>query len=183
MPIVKGYGTIDSIGVLPAGQTSPVSTTEVEFSVNIYRSGRSYQGELYLVDYDTREKVNSNRLIYFEESSSSQVVCIFIVECGNGNCSYQVIVTVSPSNCTSRCNGKFYAYVPAIYNQGLNVGGNLKSGEIKTFGNDCCYDYSYNPAFASNGTIVSNSAEENECTFYDTSDSTNGCCSNRSSSS
>lgn len=134
--ILKSFGTIDSKGVTPGGQTCEGEGTEVEFSLNIYQTDDYYCGEIYLVDYDTRRKVNSNHLIYFEQSSMSQILCIFCVECENNNCTYQLVVSVSPTNCNTLANGMFFAYVPPIYNQGLNVGGVLKTGEVTICG---CY--------------------------------------------
>lgn len=181
-PVVKGFGKINSTGVLPAGQTQPQVISEVEFSITISRSGRTYQGEIYLVNYTTKEKINSNKLIYFDQSSEIEIITIFIVESGNGGCAYELIVTISPANCTMNCNGKLFAYVPAIYNQGLNIGGNLESGEILICTNDYCCEYgAYGTfdSFATNGTIISyESSPDSECTFYDTSDSNNSCCSN-----
>ena len=132
--ILKSFGTIDSIGVKAEGQTCEGEGTEVEFSLNIYQTDSYYYGEIFLVDYDTRRKINSNHLIYFQQSSESQMICIFRIECENSNCTYQVIVSVSPTNCSTLANGMFYAYVPPIYNQGLNIGGVLKTGEVTICG-------------------------------------------------
>lgn len=139
--ILRSFGTINSKGVPPSGETCIGEGTEVEFSLNIYQTERYYCGEVYVVDYDTRRKVNSNQLVYFEQSSMSQIICIFSVECENNNCTYQLIVSVSPTNCDTLSNGMFYAYVPPIYNQGLNVGGILKTGEVTIFGSRSDFDY------------------------------------------
>lgn len=128
--ILKGFGTIGSKGVSPSGLVCTGEGSEVEFSLNIYQTDSYYYGEVYLVDYDSRRKVNSNQLIYFNESSLAQIICIFCVESPNYNCTYEMIVSVSPSNCSPLANGMFFAYVPAIYNQELNIGGVLKTGEI-----------------------------------------------------
>ena len=136
--ILRSFGTIDSKGVAPSGETCTGAGTEVEFSLNIYQTDSYYCGEVYLVDYDNRRKVNSNQLVYFEQSSMAQMICIFRVESVTNNCTYQLIVSVSPTNCSTLSNGMFYAYVPPIYNQGLNVGGVLKTGEVTIYNN--CYD-------------------------------------------
>lgn len=134
--ILKGFGTIGSKGVSPSGLVCTGEGADVEFSLNIYQKEGYYYGEVYLVDYDSRRKINSNQLIYFNESSLAQIICIFCVESPNYNCTYQLIVSVSPSNCGVLANGMFFAYVPAIYNQELNIGGLLKTGEIIIC--DCC---------------------------------------------
>lgn len=165
--VLKSYGTLDSTGVWPSGVTSTGVTTEVEFSLNIYKTGKVYQGEIYLVNYDTREKINSNKLTYFEQSNAAQIISIFSIESpASINCSYDLIVAVSPTNCTTRCNGLLYAYVPPIYNQGLNIGGPLKTGEVTLCCQDYCCDY-----------------DSGECVFYDTADNPNSCCSNYNISS
>lgn len=133
LTVVRGYGTVNCTGVLPAGQQQPDVVSEVEFTLNVYRNNRIYEGEIYIVNYTTKMKVNSNNLIYFDQSSEMEVICIFEVESGNGSCSYELIVSASPSNCTMNCNGKLYAYVPAIYNTGLNIGGNLETGQIDLY--------------------------------------------------
>lgn len=186
--VVRGFGTINSTGVLPSGQNCPSVTNEVEFSINISRIGRCYQGEVYIVDYDTREKISSNKLVFFEQFNEVQIVTIFIVECGNRNCNFEMVVSLSPSNCTANANGKFFAYVPAILNQGLNIGGNLRTGEIKVCGQGCCHSHgchsrhschSCNNTFALRGTVLNDEFEENDCVFFDTSNIPNSCCSNR----
>lgn len=128
--ILKSFGTLNSKGVSPSGETCTGEGTEVEFSLNIYQTDGFYCGEVYLVDYDTRRKLNSNQLVYFQQCSMAQIICIFNVESFNHNCTYQLIISVSPSNCSPLANGMFFAYVPAIYNQELNIGGLLKTGEI-----------------------------------------------------
>lgn len=132
--ILKSFGTINSKGVAPSGETCTGDGTEVEFSLNVYQTDSYYYGEICLVDYDSRRKVNSNQLVYFQESSMAQIICIFSVESPNNNCTYQLIVSVSPTNCNTLANGMFFAYVPPIYNQGLNVGGVLKTGEVTVCG-------------------------------------------------
>ncbi len=233
--VVRGFGTINSTGVLPSGQGCPSVTNEVEFSINISRIGRCYQGEVYIVDYDTREKISSNKLVFFEQFNEIQIITIFIVECGNRNCTFEMVVSLSPSNCTgnangkffayvpeqfneiqiitifivecgnrnctfemvvslspSNCtgnaNGKFFAYVPAILNQGLNIGGNLRTGEIKVCGQSCCHSnechsrhscHSCNNTFALSGRVLNDEFEESDCVLFNASNLPNSCCSNR----
>lgn len=166
--VVRGFGTIDSTGVLPAGQSNPATTTEVEFSINISRLGRCYQGEVCIVNYDTREKVSSSKLTFFEQFNEAQIFTIFLVESGSRNCAFELMVSLSPTNCTMNANGKFFAYVPAILNQGLNIGGNLKTGEINVYGHSCCHDrgccgdsscHSCNNTFSLNGAARVNDCE------------------------
>ncbi len=187
--VVRGFGTINSTGVLPSGQGCPSVTNEVEFSINISRIGRCYQGEVYIVDYDTREKISSNKLVFFEQFNEIQIITIFIVECGNRNCTFEMVVSLSPSNCTGNANGKFFAYVPAILNQGLNIGGNLRTGEIKVCGQSCCHSnechsrhscHSCNNTFALSGRVLNDEFEESDCVLFNASNLPNSCCSNRS---
>ncbi len=186
--VVRGFGTINSTGVLPSGQDCPSVTNEVEFSINISRIGRCYQGEVYIVDYDTREKISSNKLVFFEQFNEIQIITIFIVECGNRNCTFEMVVSLSPSNCTGNANGKFFAYVPAILNQGLNIGGNLRTGEIKVCGQSCCHSnechsrhscHSCNNTFALSGRVLNDEFEESDCVLFNASNLPNSCCSNR----
>lgn len=133
--VIKGYGTVRSTGVCPDGSTCTTAETptEVEFTLNIYRRGNHYKGEVYIVNYDTRKKINSNQLIYYQDHDGAYVLCIFSVTPTNGGCSYELIINLTPCGCGT--TGRMYAYVAPIYNQGLNVGGTLTEGEIIFYDN------------------------------------------------
>ena len=128
--VVKAYGTINSSGVCPDGSTCNTTDTptEVEFTLNIYKRGNEYAGEVYIVNYDTRKKVNSNQLIYYQDHDGVYVLCIFYVCADSGNCTYELIVNLTPTGCGT--TGSLYAYVMPIFNTGLNIGGTLTAGEI-----------------------------------------------------
>ncbi len=128
--VVKGYGTVRSTGVCPDGSTCTTTTTptEVEFTLNVYRKGNSYKGEIYIVNYDTRKKINSNQLIYYQDHDGAYILCIFLVEPTSGSCYYELVVNLTPGGCNTA--GTMYAYVAPIYNEGLNVGGTLTEGDI-----------------------------------------------------
>lgn len=130
MQVVRAYGTVNSTGVCPDGSTctTTAATTEVEFTLNIYRRGSDYTGEVYIVNYDTRRKVNSNQLIYYQNHDNAYVLCIFCVVADNSNCNYELSINLTPGGCTT--SGSMYAYVAPIAGQGLNVGGALVQGEI-----------------------------------------------------
>lgn len=127
--VVKAYGTLNSTGVCPDGSTctTPVTSSEVEFTLNIYKRGCDYFGEVYIVNYDTRSKVNSNHLIYYQDHDGAYVLCIFLV-ITNNNCVYELIVNFTPTSCVTK--GSLFCYVAPIYTTGLNIGGTLTSGEI-----------------------------------------------------
>ena len=128
--VVKAYGTVNSTGVCPDGSTctTAVTPTEVEFTLNIYRRGKDYTGEVYIVNYDTRRKINSNQLIYYQEHDGRYILCIFSVNDNIGNCTYELIINLTPSGCNT--SGTIQAYVAPIYSQGFNVGGPLTAGEV-----------------------------------------------------
>lgn len=132
--VIKGSGTFNSTGVIPDGYTTtPINEqTEVEFSIDIYKRDDTYQGELYMVCYDTRKKISSNELIYFNQQDKEQAICIFCVQNLNGclACDYELMVSMSPTSCVGDSTAKFYAYSAPIYNDGINMGGELRTGEI-----------------------------------------------------
>jgi len=128
--VIKAYGRINSIGVCPDGSTctTPTTPTEVEFTLDIYRRGNEFTGEVYIVNYDTRKKINSNQLIYYQDHGGAYTICIFCVMPNDGCCNYELIVNLTPCGCAT--NGAMWAYVAPIYNEGLNIGGPLIAGEV-----------------------------------------------------
>lgn len=145
--IIKGEGSINSAGVVPDGSVSSLlnAQTEVEFSIEVYRKGNCYQGNIYVVSYDTRKKINSNNLTYFNMPACDQAICIFEV-ChlkGCQMCSYDLYVNLSPTSCHNNMTGALFAYAAPIYNVGVNIGGFLEKGEIifcedETDYSSCC---------------------------------------------
>lgn len=132
--VIKGYGTFNSTGVTPDGSTSELigEQAEVEFTINVYNEDRNYEGEVYIVCYDTRKKINSNQLMLYQEIEDEEIICIFCINYPNGckTCSYELIVSMRPTNCSTHSKGEFYAYSAPIYNSGVNIGGALETGEI-----------------------------------------------------
>lgn len=136
--VISAYGKINSVGVCPDGSSciNQSATSEVEFSLNIYKKGNEYQGEVYIVNYDTRRKVNSNELIYYHEHEGDYVLCVFYVRARalSSNCccpcNYELTMHLTPSGCNS---GSLFAYAAPIYNDGMNIGGPLSSGEINFY--------------------------------------------------
>lgn len=128
--VVKAYGTFNNTGVCPDGSvcTPSVPPAEVDFTLNIYRQGGGYTGEVYIVSYDTRTKVNSNDLIYYQDHGGEYVLCIFCVHTQNSGYNYELIMNLVP--CNSSNSGTIYGYIAPIYSAGFNVGGVLTSGEI-----------------------------------------------------
>jgi len=90
------------------------------------------QGNIYLVSYDTRKKINSNKLKYFAQPTCDEIICIFEVKFQKGcqTCTYDLFVTLSPTCCQNNTPGALFAYAAPIYNEGVNIGGALESGEI-----------------------------------------------------
>lgn len=140
--VIKGSGMINSMGVTPDGSTCSLISTqaEVDFTLDIYKKGNSYQGDIYIVSYDTRKKISSNRLIYYQRVEEEEALCIFCVQYQSGctNASYELIISVSPTNCSACSAGEFYAYAAPIYNEGVNIGGQLKTGEIIFYNTTAC---------------------------------------------
>lgn len=134
-PVIKGYGTINSVGVA-VGRSSiqcentENSTEEVEFKINIYTTNGRYEGEIYIVDYDVRMKINSNNLLYFDNECNRKAVAIFSVLSDDESCTYNIVTSMSPISCETGTKANFFAYAAPILNIGINIGGPLASGEI-----------------------------------------------------
>lgn len=162
--VIKGNGTINSIGVTPDGSSSNriYAQTEVDFTLDIYRRGNTYQGNIYIVSYDTRKKINSNDLIYYQQLEDEAATCIFDIQYENGccTCTYELVVTVSPTDCVKCTTGVFYAYAAPIYNQGVNIGGELTSGEI---------------VFCECQNVICTSEANAMCSTNNVSDASSGC--------
>lgn len=165
LQVLRSYGTIDSVGVAPTGGSQNEQASFVEFSCNIYRNNGCYVGEVYVVDYDAKLKINSNDLIYFSEKNSAEVLCIFRIRRENSafgvaarcecNCGYELVVSASTFPFSQTTNGKFFAYATALASNGINIGGVLKTGEVRMLGDE------ENCDCTSTAT-----ASENSCTFY-----------------
>lgn len=132
--VIRGNGQLNSTGVTPDGSSCSLinAQTEVEFNIDVYKKGNNYQGELYIVSYDTRKKINSNKLIYYQQIGNEEAICIFCVyyHVGCTVCSYELVVSMSPTDCQVGSLGSFYGYAAPICNEGVNIGGTLTSGEI-----------------------------------------------------
>lgn len=157
--IVRGYGTIEGRGVLseaikerlkpppppppgkeppppPPGKEPPprppheMINEDIEFKFCIYKEDEKCKGEIYFVNYDTKTKIASNSLIYFNNEDKRQMMAIFHVISDDQKSSYQVIISARPTFSTSEAPAQFFAYIPPICHQGLNIGGDLQSGEI-----------------------------------------------------
>lgn len=133
--VVKGNGKINSTGVIPDGSISSLlnAQTEVEFTINIYRKCSTYQGNVFIVSYDTRKKINSNTLTFFKQIDNDEIICMFEVPFQKGcqTCVYDLIVSMSPTSCQSCNAGALFAYSAPIFNEGVNIGGVLQEGEIR----------------------------------------------------
>lgn len=134
--LVKGYGTIDSIGV-PSVGSNVVDTEQVEFKINIYKCNESYEGEIYLVNYDKRRKYNSNKLLFFKGDENS-CLCIFEMTSDDGCCHYQMVVEASPLVCIRGSGPMLFAYASPLNTTGINIGGEVIRGEIIFSGVSAC---------------------------------------------
>ncbi len=133
--IVKGYGIIASTGVSPTANAAG-TTEQVDFKLNIYFTQGKYVGEIYLVDYDTRRKYNSNKLLFFT-GNENYCLCVFNVVSDDGCCNYNLIVEASPNRNTP---AMLFAYSAPISNAGINIGGVISCGEILFFNEPPCYN-------------------------------------------
>lgn len=169
--IVKAYGALNSTGVCPDGSvcTPSVPPAEVEFTINIFRRGNDYEGEVYIVSYDTRMKVNSNELIYYQDHEENYILCIFYVQAING-CNYELIIHMTPRSCAN--SGTMYAYVAPIYSAGFNVGGVLSSGEISLC--ECPRCNHLGPTFTAPMPCECSSPSENSCACNQDGECCNG---------
>ena len=130
IPVVYGYGTLESEGV-PNGANNVLTgePQEVEFKITITRSGAIYKGEIYLVNYDTRIQISSHKLVYFRSEEDCSMSAVFRANQTGQSVEYELYVTACASVCGT-C-GRFFAYISPVYQRpGVNVGGDLTSGEI-----------------------------------------------------
>ena len=135
--IIKGYGTIDSKGVPSVGNSLATTVEQVGFKIEIYKVQGKYEGELYLVNYDTRKKYSSNKLRYFTGNDNS-CLCVFGMTTDDGACNYDMVVEASPLVCTRGTGPLLYAYCAPINTAGVNIGGEVVRGEIVFCEESCC---------------------------------------------
>ena len=110
IPVVYGYGTLESEGV-PNGANNVLT------------------GEIYLVNYDTRIQISSHKLVYFRSEEDCSMSAVFRANQTGQSVEYELYVTACASVCGT-C-GRFFAYISPVYQRpGVNVGGDLTSGEI-----------------------------------------------------
>lgn len=130
--IVRAYGTIASQGVSTGRLSREAAPDQVEFTLNVYKVHNGFEGSVYIVNYDTRRKLNSNTLVYFSDNEDrSKFVAIFRVTSDDGTTTYEMMITGMPrSSCMLEGAPKLYAYVAPLGVAGLNIGGELESGEI-----------------------------------------------------
>lgn len=135
--VVKGYGTLESIGVQSSGTTAIPTVEQVDFKIHIYKVQGKYEGEIYLVNYDSRKKYSSNKLRFFVGNDNS-CLCVFGMKTDDGVCCYEMVVEASPLVCTRGTGPLLYAYSAPINTLGINIGGEVVRGEIIFCEEQCC---------------------------------------------
>ncbi len=136
--VVRGFGTVDSIGV-PSVGCNVTDTEQVDFKIRIFRREDRFEGEVNIVNFDRRRKFNSNDLMFFTGDENG-FLCVFCVTSDDGCCRFEMVVEASPIVCARGTAAMFFAYSAPINTVGINIGGEVVRGEILFCENACCCD-------------------------------------------
>lgn len=102
---------------------------EAEFSFSIYKEHGKTYGEICIVDYEGKVKIQSKKLECFHSDYTSKLVAIFHLDSEEEGSSRELTVYARAKVCNLL--PKFYAYSAPLCGEEILIGGDVVQGDIE----------------------------------------------------